>query len=266
METTKDLTEKQVKHLVWIHSNKFTTPELFHKKFIFPRSYRYACKLLRMSYLRKQLLGLTKAESSTFQSSMYFLTSKSIKILDEMDKILVKRSKYQVRINPYEREHDLQVQTIRIAFEQNKELGRIFWLSDFEMRAGITVGIKKAFLNDELDKERWRSTWVSVERNGRRTPDGYFETDLDGKRYGFTLEFEHVQNPEGKIARMLEYLNDSFPTALRLMVSATPENAARMKNILRSRIPEKEWPRWFVSDLEKAVSLPFKKIWHQLSK
>jgi len=265
MGTTLELSEKEIKHLVWIHSNKFTTPELFHKKFIDPKSYRYACKLLRGKYLKKHLLGMTKAKSSTFQNSMYFLTSGAIKALDDLDKILVKRSKYQVRINPYEREHDLKVQAIRIAFEQNEQLGRIFWLSDFEMRAGISIAVKKAFLNEDLDKERWRTTWVNTEKNGRRTPDGYFETDLDGKRYGFTLEFEHVQSPEGKIARMLEYLTESFPTSLQLMISDTPENATRMKSILRSRISEKEWSRWFVSDYEKAISLPFKKIWHQLS-
>ena len=261
-----ELSERDINHLVWIHSNKFTTPELFHKKFIQPNSYRYACKLLREKYLSKNLLGVAKAESSTFQSSMYFLTSKSIKALDDMDKILVKRSKFQARINPYEREHDLKVQEIRIAFEKNEQLGRTFWLSDFEMRAGITIPVKKAFLNGELDKERWRTTWVEKVSSGRRTPDGYFETDLEGKRYGFTLEFEHVQNPEGKITRMLEYLAESFPTALRLIVSDTPQNAERMKGILRSKIPEREWPRWFVSDYEKAISMLFKKIWHRLDR
>ncbi len=260
-----ELNDTEVQHLAWIHSNKFTTPELFHGRFIFPKTYRHACAILRDNYFNRGLLGVTKAQSTTFQDSMYFLSPKAIRLLDQMDKILVKRTKYQIRINPYEREHDLQVQAIRSAFERNEQLGRIFWLSDFEMRAGITASVKKTFLKGELDKDRWRTTWTNLEANGRRTPDGYFETDLDGKRYGFTLEFEHVQNPEGKIGRMLEYLGESFPTALRLVVSATPENAARMTRILRSKISEKEWVRWFISDYEKAVSLPFKKIWLQLS-
>jgi hypothetical protein len=260
-----EINELETKHLTWIHSNKFTTPELFHKRFILPKTYRQACSILRDQYLKKGLLGMTKAESTTFQDSMYFLTTQAIQILDEAEKILVKRTNYPVRVNPYERQHDLEVQAIRIAFERNKQLGRIFWLSDFEMRAGITQAVKKTFLKGELDKEQWRSHWTNTQIKGRRTPDGYFETDLDGKRYGFTLEYEHVQNPDAKIGRMIEYLGDSFPTALRLVVSANKKNAARMKGILRSKINERDWPHWFVSDYEMAISLPFKKIWSQLN-
>jgi hypothetical protein len=106
---------------------------------------------------------------------------------------------------------------------------------------------------------------VNIQIRGRRTPDGYFEADLGGKRYGFALEYEHVRNPDAKIGRMIDYLDESFPNALRLVVSATPENAERMIGILRYKIPERERPRWFVSNFEKAVSLPFRKIWHQLN-
>lgn len=259
------LTEEESKHLVWIHSNKFTIPDLFHKRFIQPRTYRMACHILRNQYFKKGFLDITKAQGTTFQESMYYLTAGAIKILDETDKILVRSPNYPVKINPYERKHDLLVQSIRIAFETNADLGKLFWLSDFEMRGGITPAVKKTFLAGDLDKEEWRSHWVNLLIKGRRTPDGYFEADLDGKRYGFTLEFEHVQNPEGKISRMIDYLDESFPDALRLVVSDNPKNAARMINILRSKINESRRPRWFVSDYEKAISLPFKKIWHQLN-
>jgi len=259
------ITEEEAAHLGWIHSNKFTIPELFHKRFIQPRTYRMACHVLRNQYLKKGFLEVTKAEGTTFQDSMYYLTGGAIKALDAMGKILVRSVNYPVKINPYERKHDLLVQTIRIAFEANTELKRVFWLSDFEMRGGITQEVKKTFLAGELDKGKWRSNWVNIQSKGRRTPDGYFEADLEGKRYGFALEFEHVQNPEGKIRRMIEYLDESFPDALRLVVSANPENAKRMINILRSRIDERKRSRWFVSDYEKAVSLPFKRIWHQLN-
>ena len=265
MESTLEINEMEAKHLTWIHSNKFTTPELFHKRFIHPRTYRQACSIMRDQYLKKGFLGMTKAESTTFQDSMYYLSTKAIQILDENEKILVKKTNYPVRINPYERQHDLEVQAIRIAFEKNDQLGRIFWLSDFEMRSGITQGVKKAFLSGDLDKEEWRSNWVNTQIRGRRTPDGYFETDLDGKRYGFTLEYEHVQNPEAKIGRMIDYLKDSFPNVLRLVVSADKKNATRMMNILRGKVRESEWDRWFVSYFERATTLPFKKIWHQLN-
>ncbi len=65
---------------------------------------------------------------------------------------------------------------------------------------------------------------------------------------------------------MIEYLKDSFPKALRLVVSANKKNAVRMMGILRAKVNERDWPRWFVSDFEKAVALPFKKIWHQLDR
>jgi hypothetical protein len=64
---------------------------------------------------------------------------------------------------------------------------------------------------------------------------------------------------------MIDYLDESFPESLRLVVSANSKNAARMINILRSKINERKRPRWFVSDYEKAISLPFKKMWHQLN-
>lgn len=83
---------------------------------------------MRDRYLGKGFLGITKAEATTFQDSMYFLTTKAIQILDKEEKILVKKTNYPVKINPYERQHDLEVQAIRIAFERNVQLGRLFWL------------------------------------------------------------------------------------------------------------------------------------------
>lgn len=224
-----------------------------------------ACHVLRNQYLKKGFLEMTKAESTTFQDTLYYLTAGAIQILDEKEKILVRSTNYPVKVNPHERNHDLSVQAIRIAFENNKELGRLFWLSDFEMRSGITPAVKKTFLAGELDKEEWRSNWVNIQIKGRRTPDGYFEADLEGKRYGFILEFENVPNPEGKISRMIEYLDESFPEALRLVVSADAKNAVRMINILRSKINDREKHRWYVGDLDKAVTLPFKRIWHQIN-
>jgi hypothetical protein len=64
--------------------------------------------------------------------------------------------------------------------------------------------------------------------------------------------------------RMIGYLGDSFPDALRLVVSTTPKNAVRMIRGLRAKIREKEQHQWFVSDFQRATTLPFKQIWHQL--
>jgi hypothetical protein len=258
------MTDEEVERLCWIHSNKFVTPELFHKKFIQPKTYRMACHILRNIYLEKGFLHVTKAEGTVFQDSLYFLTTRAIQSLDARDKLLVRSVKYPVHINPYERQHDFLVQGIRIAFEGNSDLKDIFWVSDFEMRSAITPDIKRAFLAGELDKEKWRSSWKNIQFKGRRTPDGYFEVDLDGQRVEFILEFEHHPYNEKMMNRMIGYLGDSFPEALRLVVSANTKNAIRMIKGLRAKIREVERTQWFVSDFGRATTLSFKKIWHQL--
>ena len=48
MSDLLEINEKEVEHLVWIHSNKFTIPDVFHKKFFKAKSYRYACRGFRM--------------------------------------------------------------------------------------------------------------------------------------------------------------------------------------------------------------------------
>ncbi len=81
----------------------------------------------------------------------------------------------------------MRVQEVRIAFEANPDLKNIFWVSDFEMRSGITPNIKARFLAGKLDKERWRGNWSDARNHSRRTPDGYFEADVDGKRMAFAF-------------------------------------------------------------------------------
>ena len=255
--------EEEAVHLAWIHSNKFTTAELFHRKFLGDQTYRNACHLLRRYYDPK--VGfLHVVRGNPFEPACYSLTVPSLKALDAEGKILVRNVRFAAKINPYEKKHDLAVQAIRIALESNADLKNIFWVSDFEMRSGITGPIKLAFQEKELDVERWRSDWLNIHIKGRRTPDGYFEADLDGKRYGFALEFEHHPYSERMVNRMVGYLDESFPDAIRLVVSAETKNAIRMIKALRAKIRESDQYRWFVSGIEKATTLPFKKIWHQL--
>lgn len=257
------MTEMEAKHLSWIHSNKFTTVELFHKKFLVGQSARNAYYILNeYAGSPKGLLFIEKTSANN--KSIFFLSPKSIKMLNAKKMILVRNPKLAIRINQNEKIHDLSVQAIRVAFESNVDIGNVFWVSDFEMRAGITLPIKRAFEDGELDVPRWRSDWAKIHFRGRRTPDGYFEADFDGERYAFVLEFEH--NPYGGKAfnRMIGYLNESFPEALRLVVSANSKNAIRMIRNLQIRIPENDKKRWFVSDFEKATTRPFKSVWHQL--
>lgn len=259
-----EINDKETEHLVWIHSNKFTIPEIFGRKF-FKSSYRYACRVLRKYYLKKGLLNMTKAEGTTFQDSMYSLTTDAIRSLDLKNKILVRGTKYPVKVNPYERQHDLMVQEIRVAIESSEDLSDIFWVTDFEMRSGITPSIKAKFVEGRLDKEEWRSNGLNPNSTGRRTPDGYFEADLDGQREGFTLEYEHHPYDDRKFNRMAWYLKQYFPNATKLVVSVNRENAVRMIKALQTKIKTGEQHLWFVSDLDKVKNLSFKKIWHQLN-
>jgi hypothetical protein len=264
MSNLLEINDNEAEHLVWIHSNKFIIPDVFHKKF-FKKSYRYACRVLRKYYLKRGFLHITKAEGTTFQDSMYFLTTAAIQSLDSKDKILVRGTKYPVKINPYERQHDLRVQEIRVAIESSEDLSDIFWVTDFEMRSGITPVIKAKFREGKLDKKIWRSNGSNPNSTGRRTPDGYFEADLEGQREGFTIEFENHPYNDQKLNRMTTYLKYYYPNATKLVVSASRENSVRMIKALQTKIKGEEQHQWFVSDFEKVKTLPFKKIWHQLN-
>jgi hypothetical protein len=258
-----EMTEEEAGYLAWIHSNKFTVPELFRKKFCPQQTYRNACYFLN-KYARSEK-GFLHGEKPTQTShTYYYLTAAAIRTLDAMDRILVRSTKYPVKINPYEREHDMKVQEVRIAFEANPDLKNIFWVSDFEMRSGITPHVKSRFLAGECDKERWRGNWSDGRNHSRRTPDGYFEADVDGQRMAFAFEFENKPRSDGKIQDMVNYLNFSFPETSRMVVSAIEKNAIRMIRALQIKIKKSEQEKWFVSDFEKATSLAFKEMWFRL--
>jgi len=263
MHELLEMSDKEVEHLAWIHSNKFTIPDVFGQRF-FKSSYRYACRILRKYYLDKGFLHMVKAESTTFQDSVYSLTAGAIRSLDAKNKILVRSTKYPVKVNPYEREHDIKVQEIRTAIELSEDLKEVFWVSDFEMRSGISPLVKARFIDGSLDKEKWRSNGMNPNSTGRRTPDGYFEADLEGQREAFVLEFEHHPYDDYKFNRMAWNLKHHFPDVTKLVVSADRKNALRMIKTLQTKVKNDEQNKWFVTDFEKIKTLFFKKIWHQL--
>jgi hypothetical protein len=260
-----EMTEKETEHLAWIHSNKFTTPELFHRKFLPDQSLRNAYKILN-KYTDPEKNFLHVLKTAVGNCNFFFLTAGALRTLDENNRILARSTRYPVKINPYEREHDQKVQIIRITFEGSEDLKDIFWVSDFEMRSGITPSIKADYLQGRLDKERWRSNGANTNPKGRRTPDGYFEADIENRRIAFALEFENHHYNEGKIQRMTENLRDLFPHALKLIVTATPRNAVIMIKALQPRIKDSERHQWFVSDFDKVTTKSFKRSWHQLSR
>ncbi len=259
------MTTEEEERLVWIHSNKFIVPELFHKKFIPSQTYRHACRLLSR-YASPEVGFFHMQQDNVFQRANYYLTAKAIRTLDATNKILVRSTKYPVKINPKEKDHDLLVQAIRISFEYSEHLKSVFWVSDFELRSGISPSIKAEFLEGKLDKEKWRSNGFNPNPKGRRTPDGYFEADLDGERMGFTLEYEHQPYGDKKISDMVDCLKDGYPHAFKLVVSASYKNALRMIRALKVKVKLEDQEKWFVTDVEKATTQSFRGIWHQLDK
>ena len=258
-----EINDTEAEHLAWIHSNKFTIPQLFHKKFYPQGTYRNACYVLS-KYVKKGFLLFEK--ENMFAHNFYFLTLAAIRTLDETGQMIVMCRKHPIRINHYERKHDLMVQELRIAIEACPDLVDIFWVSDFEMRSGITPRTKAEFQSGELVQDWRRRAYERAKSLVRRTPDGYFEADFQGDRRAFTLEFERTAYSRKMIDRMVYNLDDSFPYAYRLVVSETESHAIRMILNLPSWLREEKRKMWFVSDFERVTTLPFEKCWHQLDK
>ena len=254
------MTEKEAKQLAWIHSNKFTIPDLYWKKFLPGKTFQYACRVLKnYASPRKGFLHVLKPHK--FMHSYYYLTGGALRTLDGMGTALVRTTKYPVKINPYEREHDQLVQEIRIYFEACSDLDNIVWLSDFEMRSGITMEAKVAFQDGTLDIPKWRDTWARWRNRSDRTPDAYFEADWNGDRMTFTLEFEHTPYSEKMFNRMVRNLEYSFPNAVRMIVSANEKNSVRMMRVLQAKLRESQLDYWMFSDMECVRTQIFKKLW-----
>ena len=264
MKKLLSMTDEDAERLAWIHSNKFTVPDLFQKKFIPSQTYRHACRLLNR-YASPEVGFLHVQQETVFQRANYYLTAGAIRTLDATNKILVRSTKYPVKINSAEKNHDLAVQEIRIKFEGSDQLYNVFWVSDFELRSGISHVTKAEFIQNKLNKEKWRSVGFNPNPKGRRTPDGYFEADLDGQRMGFTIEYEHHPYGDKKISDMVDYLKDGYPFAYKLVVSADYQNALRMIRALKVKVKMEDQEKWFITDYEKASTQPFKGIWHQLN-
>jgi hypothetical protein len=257
-----EINDTEAQHLAWIHSNKFTIPELFQKKFYPQGTYRNACYVLS-KYVKKGFLLFEK--ENMFAHNFYFLTLPAIRTLDETGRMIVMGRKHTIRINPYERQHDLMVQELRITLEATPTLEDIFWVSDFEMRAGITPRTKAEFLNGELDS-KWRvRAYERAKSLVRRTPDGYFEADFQGERRPFVLEFERTAYNWNMVKRMVYNLDDAFPHAWRLVVSETYPHARRMIRNLQAWVMERDRSKWLVSDFGRVTTRPFEKVWFQIS-
>ena len=249
------LDPKDVETLAYIHSNKFITTKLFHKKFHSHHSYWTACLHLKRLTEKGVLL---KIRTLPNEDAFYCLTRPALRHLSELVRILISPEVRSPHINPFEREHDKRVLAMRIQIEDAGGLEGLTWLSDYEMRCGLRLDWKKGLAEGRglaLARER-------LHRVHRRTPDGYFEGSIAGKGFAFALEYEHTSYNREKMTAMVLNLTRDFPGAFRLVVSRDKDHAVRMIEGLEPYL--KGDPRnrdlWGFSFFSKVINLPFTRV------
>jgi hypothetical protein len=251
----QELEPADIQALAYIHSNKFITTKLFHKKFYPAQSYKTA--YLRLRHLEEKGL-LLKIQNLPNEDTYYYLSRPALHQLSGLARILISSEVRSPRINTFEREHDRRLLEMRIHLEADLALADLTWLSDYEMRCGLKMSWKKA-----LEEGRgWELAGTKLQRLNRRTPDGYFEAALEGQPYAFVLEYEHSPYNRQQMAAMVLNLNCDFPQALRLVVSRDKEQAVRLLEGLAVYL--KGDPRqkdlWGFSFFGKVAGLPFIRV------
>jgi hypothetical protein len=192
------------------------------------------------------------------EDSLYSLTRPALKYLAGIGRILISPEIRSPHINPFEREHDKRVMTMRVQIEQEGGLKGLTWLSDYEMRCGLKMEWKRAL----AEGRGWALAGEKLRRIHHRTPDGYFEAEIDGKPFALVLEYEHSSYNRDKMTGMILNLTRDFPKAYRLIVSRDRDHAIRMMNglemFLRSDLRERAL--WAFSFFDKVDRLPFVRV------
>jgi len=247
------LNDDETKVLAWIHSNKFITTKLFHRKFMAANTFRAACKALD-KYADRNLLKRHKAHIHA--DSFYSLHRTTIHRLKDAGAILTAPAIRQAHVNTYEKEHDKRVIEMRIAIEESQGLEGLCWLTDYEMRIGLQYDWKKL-----LEEGRGSEVKaVRLQKSLKRVPDGYFEATIKGKKRRFILEYEHSPYSNERITSMIQRVYGNFPDAIKLVVTATQERLYGLKDKLSDRVTDPvERASWVFAPYEKVASLPFLK-------
>ncbi len=272
-----ELTAKDEIKLAYIQSNKFITLKSYHRKFLKAKTEVAAWYQLE-KFCKLDPPFLERLRGNHFEERYYIPKPAALKYLDQKNLILVRSPRFQSQLRGQSYEHDCRVTSLRIALEENQDLKNIFWVSDFELRSGITPEIKAKFMEGRLNKISWRynrnkeiglikqteSREGGPKNQYPRTPDGYFEADLEGRREAFVLEYIHQHYSRGVMDKMVYQLSfdPTFSKSHKLIVCRTGEDAEAVIPKLRERVKEKE--KWFVGDYDRAVREPFKKIWFHL--
>ena len=250
-----DLDPCDLEVLAYIHSNKFITTKLFHRKF-----HPHHSHVTAWTHLKKLVEAglLLKSQNLPNEDTFYCLTRPSLHHLSKLARILTSPEVRSPHINLFEREHDKRVLAMRVQIEAEGGLSGLTWLSDYEMRCGLSFSWKKA-----LEAGRgWDLAGAKLHRVHHRTPDGFFEGTLEGRTQAFVLEYEHTPYNRDKMVNMVLNLNRDFPDAFRLVVSRDKAHALRMLEGLATFL--KGDPRnldlWGFSFFEKVDRHPFIRV------
>lgn len=254
-----DIRPRYIQYLSYINSNKFITPNLFKLKFIPQAGVMGAVMRLR----RMTQIGLLVPFKNAYHSEpVYHLTGNALKVLKGRGEGLIKYPT-PPRISLSSLEHDTRVTRLRVAFEETAGLKDVFWVSDHEMKSGITPKMKAEFEAGRLDLPGWLKESKGKKAFFRRCPDAYFEATVGADRLAFILEYVHKEYFGIRFDEVIVRLASEYPNARKMIVFRTEEAARRFIPVLQKKITKKE--PWYVGDYERAVKLPFTKIWHHLT-
>ncbi len=252
---TPDLEPSEIQLLAYIHSNKFITTKLFHKKFHPGQSYVTACVHLRELVAKGLLLKTQKLPN---EDTYFYLSRPALHQLSGLARILVSSEVRSPRINPLEKEHDRRLLELRIHLEADPALEGLTWLSDYEMRCGLKMSWKRA-----LEEGRgWDLAGTKLHRLNQRTPDAYFKATLEGQPHAFVLEYEHSPYNRQKMAAMVLNLNRDFPEVYRLVVSRDKNQAVRLLEGIAAYLKgdARQKDLWGFSFFGKAATFPFIRV------
>src|ERR1019366_1910139 len=147
--------KKDEARLAYIHSNKFITLKSFHRKFFKNRTEVAAWYQLE-KFIKSTPPYIERVRGNHFEQRYYILKSTALRFLDDKGLILVRDPNKQVKLRSDNYDHDTNVTAIRVAFEDNPELKNVFWVSDHEIRCGISPEVKAKFMEGVLNKVSWR--------------------------------------------------------------------------------------------------------------
>lgn len=254
--------------LAYIHSNRTITIDLFKAKYFPNKTYHRAWQLIRLYYRKNYLFS---KHENKFKPAVFGLTQAALSEMVSKGFILAKRVR-PVKIYFKHESHHEAVTLIRIRMESNPDFTDVFWLSDFEIKRGISKEAKWKF-HRELDSTEARleylKTWRSVKY--KRDPDGCFDAINNGKVESYVLEYEHGEYSRQTIMEMINGLEYSFRGAGKLIVCRTPERESGLRKILVQTMDtvkgrKFEHAKWMTSSLAGATTLPFKTAFKPLTK